>query len=143
LRPDLNLWRTNAVVVIYALSEGSVAIVIGAKHLSLGAPSLAGQLTLDITGGGLAAPISPITPTLNSKGLGTVAGVSGFAFSISPATGLFTGKFLDGAKVSHPFGGVLLPGANIGSATGFGLFKGAAYTGKTGSPLGATGAVEF
>jgi hypothetical protein len=101
------------------------------------------RATLTITGGNLSPSVSPISAAISVKGIGSAPGVTGFAFSISPATGLYTGKFLDGMKVSRSFTGVLLPAHGMIGAAGFGLFKGNPYTGKTNTPPGVTGSVEL
>jgi hypothetical protein len=97
------------------------------------------QETVALTGGGLASSVDITANITNGVGSATTAG---FALSISSKTGRYTGKFLSGAT-SYPFNGVLIPANGATAAQAFGLFKGAPFPGKTNTPAGATGSVEF
>lgn len=121
-----------------AYQPGPFNTTVTAQGVPLGATPLAGlnKVQLTIGSGVLPQTAGPFTVHVDAKGKGTVANLSTFAFQITPATGLFTGKFPDAAGVSRRFDGVLLPSS---SSAGFGLFKG--DTSK--AAAGKTGAVEF
>jgi hypothetical protein len=86
----------------------------------------AGTATLSIEGGNLLSIPSPKVVNVDTSNHVKITGSEKFSFTITPATGLFTGVFLDTELKTHSFSGAILQKQDLG----VGIFSGPHQTGS-------------
>jgi hypothetical protein len=101
------------------------AELMAAKYVAPPLPLTSGTIT--VGGGNLAASAISDSLTISSKDKVTVSGTNDVTMTLTPGTGVFSGKFLyPGGDKKTPFSGVIYQKP---TPTGFGMFLGADESG--------------